>query len=343
MERGKGMKKKYILAIIFYLLLVMVIVTGVYIADSLSENDRKDYIQENSMDKTSASEDKSVNDKANERNSDDGADEKGNVTQYSEDDRIEIINSEGVTLKTRFRTPKGYTRIKAGKDSFATFVRNYPLKKDGKPVLLYNGERKGNQNVHAAVFKLPIEEEDLQQCADSVMRMYGEYFYEKGKYADIAFSFGNGFVADFSKWSSGYGISVNGNDVSWVFSGSNDASYASFKKFMRMVFAYAGTMTLEEESESISLKEIRTGDIFIRGGSPGHVVMVVDVCENAKGKKAFLLAQGYMPAQEFHVLKNPEHEDDAWYYQNEISYPLQTPEYTFERGSLKRPVYGRSE
>ena len=56
-------------------------------------------------------------------------------------------------------------------------------------------------------------------------------------------------------------------------------------------------------------------------------------------EKAFLLAQGYMPAQEFHVLKNPLHEDDPWYYVSELSYPLRTPEYTFNEGSLMRPGY----
>ena len=67
--------------------------------------------------------------------------------------------------------------------------------------------------------------------------------------------------------------------------------------------------------------------------------MVVDVCENEAGKKAFLLAQGYMPAQEFHLLKNPLHDTDPWYYEEEIEYPLQTPGYVFEEGSLKRLKY----
>ena len=68
--------------------------------------------------------------------------------------------------------------------------------------------------------------------------------------------------------------------------------------------------------------------------------MVVDLCENADGKKAFLLAQGYMPAQQFHVLKNPAHEDDPCYYEEEVTYPFHTPEYTFQKGSLKRLNYG---
>lgn len=88
-----------------------------------------------------------------------------------------------------------------------------------------------------------------------------------------------------------------------------------------------------------SFAEFRRNYSVKEGGSPGHVVMIVDVCENGQGEKAFLLAQGYMPAQEFHVLKNPAHEENPWYYESEITYPLQTPEYIFSEGSLWRLSY----
>ena len=82
---------------------------------------------------------------------------------------------------------------------------------------------------------------------------------------------------------------------------------------------------------------MKVGDIFIKAGSPGHVVMVVDVCEK-NGKKAFLLAQGFMPAQEFHVINNPAHSDDPWYYEEEVTYPFMTMEYTFSKGSLRKLI-----
>ena len=84
---------------------------------------------------------------------------------------------------------------------------------------------------------------------------------------------------------------------------------------------------------------MRPGDVFLKSGSPGHVVMVADVCENGAGQRAFLLAQGYMPAQQFHVLANPLHGDDPWYYTAEVTYPFATPEYTFEEGSFRRMNY----
>lgn len=250
-----------------------------------------------------------------------------------------IINPEGKTLQERVAPPPGYERTEAKGDSLTTFLRRYPLKKAGKPVLLYNGEEKANQSAHAAVFKLPLEKEDLQQCADSVMRVYAEYFWKTGQKERISFQFVGGFQAEYSKWRSGYRIRTGESRSSWVPGGARDDSYDNFKKYLRMVFAYAGTLSMEQESKKIKLSEIAAGDIFLYAGSPGHVVMVVDVCRSPDGKKAFLLGQGYMPAQEFHLLKNPLHEEDPWYYLEEVSYPLQTPEYSFKKGSFRRLEY----
>lgn len=261
---------------------------------------------------------------------------KSESTRREEVKKASLIDASGNTLETRIKVPDGYTRTKESNESLGEFLRNYQVKKDKSPVLLYNG-RKKRTNAHIAVLKLPLEDEDLQQCADSVMRVYGEYYYSKGEYDKIVYSLGGGFQAYFSKWSNGYGIGVQGDHLFWTSNAGHDASYDSFKKFMRIVFAYSGTLNLEEDSKPVELKEIRIGDMFIKGGSPGHVVMVVDTCEQKDGKKAFLLAQGYMPAQEFHVLKNPLHEEDPWYYEDEVAYPFKTPQYTFENGSLRRP------
>lgn len=51
-----------------------------------------------------------------------------------------------------------------------------------------------NQNAQIAVFKLPIENENLQQCADSVMRVYAEYYWHTKQYDKIQFHLSDGFL-----------------------------------------------------------------------------------------------------------------------------------------------------
>lgn len=249
------------------------------------------------------------------------------------------INSKGQTLSTRINVPNGYHRIIKNDSSLTTYLQNYPLKEDGEDVYLYDGKKKKNQSSHVAVMDIPLESKNLQQCADSIMRVYAQYFYETKQYERISFHFVSGFEASYTKWQKGYGIRVNGNDVSWYKTDENHKTDESFIEYLHIVFMYASTISLDQESSSINIEDINVGDIFIKPGSPGHTVMVVDVCVNDEGQKAFLLAQGYMPAQQFEILKNPIHEEDPWYYTNEFIYPLKTPEYTFQEGSLKRPNY----
>ena len=99
------------------------------------------------------------------------------------------------------------------------------------------------------------------------------------------------------------------------FSSRRKLDYASFKKYMTLVFAYAGTYSLERELQKVPRQDIQIGDVFIRGGFPGVVVLVADMVANpATGEKRFLLIQSFMPAQEMHVLKNPAASDGSpWY------------------------------
>ena len=250
--------------------------------------------------------------------------------------QLPIINPEGKTLLERFNPPSGYKRSDASPDELTGFIRGLPLKEADSPVLLYNGEKKTYQDGHAAVFDIDVGNRDLQQCADSVMRIYAEYIWSIGAYDKIAFHLTNGFLMEYSKWREGNRLVVDGNNTSWSKKADYDNSYESFRKYLNMVYTYAGTISLSRECRPISIEEILPGDIFIYAGSPGHCVLVVDVATDESGSKCFLLAQGYMPAQDFHILKNPLHPEDPWYYANEIQYPLQTPQWSFDEGSLMR-------
>ena len=248
----------------------------------------------------------------------------------------QVLNKKGNTIKERFNTPKGFIRTTKSENSFAHYLRNLPLHKHGKRVILYNGSLKGNQRAQAAVINIDVGSQDLQQCADAVMRLRGEYLFKEKKYNQLHFNFTNGFNAKYSTWRNGKGISVNGNRVSWVNSSKSNASYESFRRYMNKVFMFAGTASLEKELKQKKMESIAIGDVLIKGGHPGHAVLVVDVASNDDGDKVFMLAQSYMPAQEIHVLKNPNNtEISPWYKLSEISDVIETPEWTFYANQLR--------
>lgn len=220
----------------------------------------------------------------------------------------------GNTVSARFSLPEGFERIQYAQNSFEAFLQNFPLKPASAKVHLYNGELKKNQGVHAAILDIDVGKQDLQQCADAVMRLRAEYLYKTKNYTDLHFNFVDGFKAEYAKWIQGNTIAFNNGKPYWKTSSNASNTYESFRKFMDIVFGYAGTLSLAQEFKQQELKNIKPGDVFIRGGSPGHAVIVVDVAQNKKGKKCFMLAQSYMPAQEIHILKNYNDENiSPWY------------------------------
>lgn len=234
-------------------------------------------------------------------------------------------------------TPIGYERVKSIKNSFAAWLQHLPIKTNDNTVYLYDGNKKRNQNAQFKVVNIDVGDKDLQQCADAVMRLRAEYLFASNQQTKIKFNYTNGVSIPFSKWSSGYFPKLQGNKVVWV-AAQNNSSYASFKKYINNIFTYAGTSSLSKELQSIELKDIQIGDVFIYGGFPGHAVIVVDVAINkTTGDKCFMIAQSYMPAQNIHVLKNPKNVDlSPWYSVSACKNQIITPEWTFETDQLKR-------
>jgi hypothetical protein len=250
--------------------------------------------------------------------------------------KVNLIKEAGKTISERIVVPEGYERIAVKEGSFGDYLRNLPLKPHGSPVLYFNGETKSAE-VHAAVLDIDVGARDLQQCADAAMRLRAEYLYSKGEFERIHFNFTNGFKVEYSKWMQGYRVAISGNKTSWVKKTSQASDYQSFRKYLDMVFAYAGTASLVKELKAVAAADMQIGDVFIKGGSPGHCVIIVDMAENKQtGEKLFLLAQSYMPAQDIHILKNPSNAEGNPWYSIKAGEELDTPEWDFSAEQLMR-------
>ncbi|MDZ7262043.1 MAG: DUF4846 domain-containing protein [candidate division KSB1 bacterium] len=250
---------------------------------------------------------------------------------------LEAYNSSEAIVN-RIPVPDGYERINTLAGTFEDWLRHLPLKKGRPPVYLYNGEKKINQKAHYAVVNIDVGDQNLQQCADAIIRLRAEYLYSTHNYPALHFNFTSGDRADFTNWIEGYRPVVNRNKASWIKSQRADSSYQAFRKYLATVFIYAGSFSLSKELHPVQdVNEIKIGDVFIEGGFPGHAVIVVDMAVNKKtGKKLFLLAQSYLPAQDIHILKNPANAAlDPW-YEADFGEILYTPEWIFSKRHLKR-------
>lgn len=210
--------------------------------------------------------------------------------------------------------PQGYNRVTTPVHSFGEWLRNLPVRKDSQ-VYLYNGVLKQDQSVQYAVLDVSVGKKDLQQCADAVMRLRAEYLFGKKKYDAIEFRDNAG--------------------KSYPWTGGSDRT--GFDRYLETVFGWCGSASLEKQLKRVTdIKDIQPGDVFIKGGFPGHAMIVMDVAVNDKGNKVFMLAQSYMPAQDIHIVKNPGKEKPDPWYEVDDSREVITPEWTFSYDHLKR-------
>ena len=195
------------------------------------------------------------------------------------------INKNGTNIVERFSLPESFERVYADKNSFTNFLRTYPLKKYGSPVLLYNGQEKRNK-IHTSVFDMPLLSVDLIQCADAVIKLRAEYLYTQKRFSEIKFHITNGMLVPFERYINGERVVVAGNDTAWKSGYKTGNTRDVFDEYLKFIYSYAGTYSLSKEAKKKSIENIVPGDFFIYGGSPGHVVLVLDVAINKKtGKK----------------------------------------------------------
>jgi hypothetical protein len=203
-------------------------------------------------------------------------------------------------VNTRFAAPNGFNIVSKTSNTFSAWLGNLPLKPAGTHTKTYRGDIARTDAYTAAVIDMSVGKQDLQQCADAVMRLRAEYLYQQKTFNAISFNFVNGFKCDYAHYANGYRYINN----KWVMRWHRDYSYPTFLQYMNLVFSYAGTLSLEKELIKVNnADDLKAGDVFIHGGSPGHCFIIIDVIENINHGKKFLLAQSFMPAQDIQILQ----------------------------------------
>ena len=226
------------------------------------------------------------------------------------------------TVASRIAPPKGFHRVPAAPGTFAAFLRALPLAPPGTPVKSYAGSEilAADDSRLAAVLNLDIGAGDLQQCADSIERMHAEWRWSVGR-SDVTYPAASGTALGFNEWKKGVRWAPKGMGLERSTGAKPDDSYGSYRRYLAFVFAWSNTVALERlgagagaDSSKVRIEksELRGGDFFVMGGNPGHAVLIVDVVEDDQHHRRALIGQGYMPAQNFHLVR-PEGSDSPWF------------------------------
>ena len=246
------------------------------------------------------------------------------------------VDPAGTTQETRILPPEGYERVPAAEGSFLAFMRSRPLYPDGSAIYTYTGEVRSGATA-IAVYDMSVGTEGWQECADTVIRFWSDYFRETNQTDRLSFHLTNGFVCDWASFSKGKRVLGFGDFAMWLPLKMPSSSEQTFRDWQMTVMHYAGSRSLEAESHTVTPQEIRTGDILCRGGSPGHVVLFADEAVNEAGERCFLLAQGLIPAQSAHILYAGDQMQNPWITEKQLGeYPVRAGAYTFNADQLRR-------
>jgi Domain of unknown function (4846) len=245
-------------------------------------------------------------------------------------------------LDDRFAPPTGFTRVSLAPNSFGTWLRGLPLAAVGSDVRSFRGGlvREASHPNVAAVVAIDVGGEDVQQCADSIMRLHAEWSWSRGNHA-VSYRAASGVAMPYDRWSRGERPRPEGLSLRWAPRTAPGDGYRSFRSYMTEVSRYANTGSLSVQGAPIAPGELRPGDFFVAPGGPGHAVLVVDLATDGAGRRVALLAQGFMPAQSFHVLRPDAGAAAApgsvWFSIDPDSPGVKTPFWpTFSWSSLRR-------
>ncbi len=200
------------------------------------------------------------------------------------------------TVANAFPPPDGAARVDGG--PFGAWILAQGVLGIDVPVTTYAGDEVVGHD--ARVIDMPLVKGDLQQCADSAMRLRAEWQRSAGQ--SPMFHATSGDEMPWARFAAGETPYAVGNGLAW-----KQGSTGRWEDWLRLVFTWAGTRSLA--LDTVAADSPLPGDMIVHPGSPGHAVVLLDVA--TKGPVTYvLIGEGFMPAQSFHVERGPY---DGWY------------------------------
>jgi hypothetical protein len=254
---------------------------------------------------------------------------------------LEPEGGDWTPLEAVYAPPDGFSRVAVAQGSFDAWLRGVPVAAipagGAVEVRAYDGRilrRPADR-----IIPLDVGTRDLQQCADSAIRLHAEFLRSSGRTDVLGYHFTSGDLSTWNDWLGGERFAVAGSSVGRISGPARSDSAATWRAWLELVFTYAGTRSLAHDTDAVALgAPLRAGDVFVHAGSPGHAVVLLDIAEDDTGQRVALVGQGFMPAEDFHVIRDHGRHvlQGVWFGLPDDGAVLQTPWGPFGRNQARR-------
>ncbi|MEZ4316801.1 MAG: DUF4846 domain-containing protein [Myxococcota bacterium] len=220
-------------------------------------------------------------------------------------------------LTEAFPPPSGSERVPT--EGFGQWLRERTVAPADQPVKTHAGKVVGHR---ARVVELPMVRGDLQQCADSAIRLRAEWLKERGE--PVMFHATSGDPMAWERWQAGERPYEQGGRLKW-----KAGTEGGWDAYLSKVFLWAGTLSLHAYDTEPAKGPPVPGDLLVDPGSPGHAVVLLDVARS-DDTTYVLVGEGFMPAQDFHVELGPA--QGWWVWDDGVA----LPHWTMTADTLRR-------
>ncbi|MFH1419433.1 MAG: DUF4846 domain-containing protein [Planctomycetota bacterium] len=211
-------------------------------------------------------------------------------------------------LANRVSPPAGYSRVEVTAGSLADWLRHLPAApagtavKTGRGAVVLSADDPGL----AAVIRLQPHDDRLLSAANMLIRLRAEHAWSVRQVGNLSFHYTSGQCSPWRAWAAGVRPAIDGRRVRFRETAEPDDSRAAFCGYLEMLFRYASTYSLLDDTLQATDHAVEAGDVFVRPGRPGHAMMILDVATAPGGDVKVLLGEGGWPAQTFHVPRGPD-------------------------------------
>jgi hypothetical protein len=210
------------------------------------------------------------------------------------------------TFESEFSLPEDYRWLEEKHmNDFQYWVSRFPLWHQKKVICEWRGKVVLAADDVSRGVHLPWRTNRFRDYAIP-LRILGEYFFHIDRRDRLAFTPPKGNVVTYSAWLSGKPALTAQGEVFFKEGDKREDKPDEFYQYISYIMQTTSYANLAANCEAISPQEVYPGDLFIAHDEKdrqGTVCIILNMIENSRGDRQYIVATGCPEACDFHIPK----------------------------------------